>query len=280
MKIKIWGCRGSLPTPGPSTVKYGGNTTCVEVRLGDGSLLIIDSGSGIRKLGNELIKEPDVREIFLYLTHAHWDHLMGFPFFRPAYLERYKIHVRGGPRAKRSLRNYLRHQMEAPYFPVRFDAMKAEFHFTEGDPQKRIIGSAEVVPIRLNHPNGSYGIKIVEAGKSFVFFADHELDFIHERGLDIDQYIHFCKGADLLLHDAQYTDEEYRLTRGWGHSTFSSATDFSIKAEVRRFGIFHHDPDHTDEQIDGYVSLCREKIREANSRVDCFAVQEGMELSV
>ncbi len=280
MKIKIWGCRGALPTPGPSTVKYGGNTTCVEVRFADGSLLIIDSGSGIRKLGHELINDPNVREIYLYLTHAHWDHLMGFPFFRPAYLERYKIYVKGGPRAKRSLRNYLRHQMEAPYFPVRFDAMKANFHFTEGDPQMRIIGSAEVVPIRLNHPNGSYGIKIMEEGKSFVFFTDHELDFVHEGRADTAHYISFCKGADLLLHDAQYTDEEYRLTRGWGHSTFDSATDFSIKAEVSRFGIFHHDPDHTDEQIDLYASLCQKRILEANSRVDCFAVQEGMELLV
>ena len=113
-----------------------------------------------------------------------------------------------------------------------------------------------------------------------MFFTDHELDFIHERSLDIDRYIDFCKGADLLLHDAQYTDEEYRLTRGWGHSTFNSATDFSIKAEVRRFGIFHHDPDHTDEQIDMYESLCQERILEANSTVDCFAVQEGMELLV
>ncbi|MBC8177930.1 MAG: hypothetical protein ISR61_00350 [Desulfobacteraceae bacterium] len=113
-----------------------------------------------------------------------------------------------------------------------------------------------------------------------MFFTDHELDFIHERSLDIDRYIDFCKGADLLLHDAQYTDEEYRLTIGWGHSTFNSATDFSIKAEVRRFGIFHHDPDHTDEQIDMYESLCQERILEANSTVDCFAVQEGMELLV
>jgi phosphoribosyl 1,2-cyclic phosphodiesterase len=278
MRIKIWGCRGALPTPGPETIRYGGNTTCVEVRLNDGSVIILDAGSGIRKLGKALMKDENIRIIHLFLTHAHWDHLMGFPFFRPAYLQGYKIYVRGGPRAKRSLRNYLRHQMEAPYFPVRFDAMKAEFDFTEGDPQKRIIGSAEVVPIRLNHPNGSYGIKIIEEGKSFVFFTDHELDFIHERSLDIDGYINFCKGADLLLHDAQYTDEEYRLTRGWGHSTFNSATDFSIKAEVRRFGIFHHDPDHTDEQMDMYVSLCQERILEANSTVDCFSAQEGMEL--
>jgi len=280
MKIRIWGCRGSLPTPGPNTIKYGGNTTCVEVRLNDGSVIILDAGSGIRNLGKALIKEENITIIHLFLTHAHWDHLMGFPFFRPAYLERYKIHVRGGPRAKRSLRNYLRHQMEAPYFPVRFDAMKADFVFTEGDPEKRIIGSAEVVPIRLNHPNGSYGIKIMEEGKAFVFFTDHELDFMHERSLESNGYINFCKGADLLLHDAQYTDKEYRLTRGWGHSTFNSATDFSMKAEVRRFGIFHHDPDHTDKQIDMYLSLCQKRITEANSTVDCFAVQEGMELWV
>ncbi|MFC1891976.1 MBL fold metallo-hydrolase [Thermodesulfobacteriota bacterium] len=280
MKIKIWGCRGSLPTPGMKTVRYGGNTTCVEVRLADGTIIIFDAGSGIRKLGKELVKEQDISEIYLYLTHPHWDHLMGFPFFAPAYMERFKIHVRGGPRAKRSLRGYLAHQMEAPFFPVRFQSMKAGFDFTQGDPKIRKIGNAEIVPIVLSHPNGCYGFKIVEEQKIFVFFTDHELDFNHERSFNYDEYLDFCKGADLLIHDAQYTDEEYAFSKGWGHSTFNSATDFSIKAGVKKFGIFHHDPEHDDELMDLYTGHCKKRVEDTGSDFDCFAVMEGMDILI
>ncbi|MFC1838507.1 MBL fold metallo-hydrolase [Thermodesulfobacteriota bacterium] len=280
MNIKIWGCRGSLPTPGMKTVKYGGNTTCVEVRLADGTIIIFDAGSGIRKLGKELVKEQNISELYLYLTHPHWDHLMGFPFFAPAYMERFKIHVRGGPKAKQSLREYLSHQMEAPYFPVRFQSMKAEFDFTQSAPKRRTIGRAEIVPIILSHPNGCYGFKIIEEDKIFIFFTDHELGFKHEWGLDYKKYLDFCKGADLLLHDAQYTDEEYLFSKGWGHSTFNSVTDFSIKAEVKRLGLFHHDPEHDDESMDRFEVYCRKRIKDAKSGVDCFAVMEGMELLI
>ena len=280
MKITVWGCRGSLPTPGRNTLRYGGNTTCLEILLNDGTLIVLDAGSGMRKLGKKLVKEQGPNEMYLFLTHSHWDHLMGFPFFVPGYLDRYTIKVRGGPKARRSLRAYLKHQMEPPYFPVRFDAMKAHFDFAKGDPEKKTIGSATVVPIRLNHPNGGYGFKFVEDGRSFVFLTDNELTYGHDGGLTVDEYISFCDGADLLFHDAQYTDEEYRLTRGWGHTRFDTATDLAVRAQVKRFGLFHHDPDHTDDAMDGFVAGCSQRIAKSGARIDCFGVQEGMEIDL
>jgi phosphoribosyl 1,2-cyclic phosphodiesterase len=280
MNIKVWGCRGSLPTPSEKTIRYGGNTTCLEIRLNDNTLIIIDAGSGIRNLGKKLLEEQNLTEMYLFLTHAHWDHLIGFPFFAPGYLSKYKIHVCGGECAQKSLEQYLRRQMEAPYFPVPFDAMNAEFDFTSGNPDGIYIGSAEIIPIPLSHPNGGRGFKIIEEGRTFVFLTDNELDFKHESGMTQDEYISFSKGANLLIHDAQYTEEEYRSTKGWGHTTFSSATELSIKADVKRFGLFHHDPEHTDDDMDEFVASCQRKITQANSKVECFGVREGMEIIV
>jgi len=278
MKITIWGCRGSLPTPGEQTLKYGGNTTCIELKLDDGTLVVIDAGTGIRKLGQKLVKDQHLREIYLLLTHSHWDHLMGFPFFLPAYSERHTIHVRGGPIAKESLKKYLSHQMEPPYFPARLNAMKAEFDFTHGIPVVKHFGKSEVIPIPLNHPDGGYGYKIIEGNKVFVFLPDNELDYRHNGSRIKSEYIDFCKGADLLLHDAQYTEGEYEKAHGWGHSPFLSATDLAIRARVKRFGLFHHDPDHSDASIDKIVKACQMVIVRRKSSISCFGTSEGREI--
>ncbi len=281
MRIKVWGCRGSLPAPGWDTVRYGGNTTCLEIRLNDGTLIIADAGSGIRMLGTDLLAEEDLTELYLFVTHAHWDHLTGFPFFRPAYSSRFGIHVRGGPRAKGSLAKYLERQMEPPFFPVPFTAMKAAFDFTSGDPKRTSIGSAEIIPIRLNHPDGGYGFKLIEDNRAFVFLPDNELDFAYEHGMSTAEYVDICRGAALLMHDAQYTDDEYESSKvGWGHTKLSSAVELGIRADVQRLGLFHHDPDRTDDDIDGFVVLCREQVTRAGSKVECFGVKEGMEITV
>ena len=278
MKIKVWGCRGSLPTPGKNTIRYGGNTTCLEVRLDDGTLIVIDAGSGIKNLGQNLLKEQDLNEIYLLLTHAHWDHLIGFPFFTPAYSSKYKIYVRGGPKAKDSLHQYLTHQMEPPFFPVPFGMLKAQFDFTFGNPLERVIGSARVIPIPLNHPNGGYGFKIIESDKVFVFLPDNELDFVHGENMTKEVYVDYCKDATLLIHDTQYSDKEYETTRGWGHTKLSSIIELGVKAGIQQLGLFHHDPDRTDEQMDGFVTSARAKIAQAKSEVDCFGVKEKMEI--
>ncbi|MBI3038138.1 MBL fold metallo-hydrolase [bacterium] len=280
MKIKIWGARGSIPSPGKETLKYGGNTTCLEIRPKSGSLIVVDAGSGIRSLGNHLLKEKGLSELFLVFTHSHWDHLLGFPFFKPAYFSRFKINVYGGPNALESLRSFLLHQMSAPYFPVEFNVMKAKFSFGYECPNIGTIGLVDFIPIPLSHPNGGYGFKFVAEDKTFVFLTDNEPDFPHPGGLKREDYIGFCRGADLLLHDAQYTDEEYKVTRGWGHSTYFSATQMAISAKVKSFGIFHHDPDRTDEDLDSQLKYCKKLIHDAGENMNCFAASEGMDIRI
>jgi len=278
MKVKFWGCRGSIPSPGQNTMRYGGNTTCLEIRQ-NGGIIIVDAGSGIRLLGKQLMKENDIKEIFLILTHSHWDHLCGFPFFTPAYFPGYKINVYGGPNAQGSLRGYLSHQMTAPFFPVDFSLMKASFTFGDGCPNMGSIGIVDYFPIPLCHPNGGYGYKFKKNGKTFVFLTDNEPIFPHPGGLSRAEYIEFSRGADLFVHDAQYTDEEYKFTKGWGHSTYEYATQMAIDAGVKKFGIFHHDPDRTDDDLDRYVEMCREQIKNAGAKIECFAISEGMEVA-
>ncbi len=281
MVVRIWGCRGSLTTSGRDFVRYGGYTTCLEVRLRDGTIVIIDAGSGIHNLGKHLLAEPGLTDLYLLLTHSHWDHLTGFPFFGPAYLARFRIHVRGGPEAKQSLANYLRHQMDPPYFPVVFDRLRAAFDFSAGDERELVIGSATILPVPLSHPNGGYGYKIMEDDKAFVFLTDNEPQFPHPGGLQPEEYTAISRGAELLLHDAQYRDEEYQsLTRGWGHSSYTAAIEAAMAAGPKRFGTFHHDPDHDDREVDRSVQHCRRILKQRKKYFECFAAAEGMALHV
>ncbi|NLI75593.1 MAG: MBL fold metallo-hydrolase [Candidatus Riflebacteria bacterium] len=275
MKIKVWGCRGSLPSPGPQTLRYGGNTTCLEIRSDQGAILVIDAGSGMRPLGNALLKEPASKEIFFFLTHCHWDHLAGFPFFIPAYSDRFTLHVYGGPKNQRSVKNILAHQLEPPYFPVDFSNMRAKFVFGKDCPRLETVGFHDFDGLRLSHPNGGYGCRLTNQGKTFVFLTDNELGYQHPGGLAREEYLGFCRGADLVLHDAQYTESEIKRTRTWGHTTFFEATDLAIEAGVKRLGLFHHDPDRSDDDLDRQVEFCRQRIKKAKSTVDCFAVAEG-----
>jgi len=278
MTIKVWGCRGSIPSPGGDTSKYGGNTTCIQVRLAGGSLVVVDAGSGIRNLGLELMRPGQPKRFHLFLTHAHWDHLQGFPFFLPAYLKGFSIQVWGGPRSAAALRSSLQHQMAPPYFPVKYSALQAAIRFPARPSPEITIAGTRIQTIPLTHPNGGYGFKFTEGRKSFVYLTDNELGFRHRGGLSPAGYAEVCRGADLVLHDAQYTDEEYRLTRGWGHSTFAAAAELCLESAPRRFGLIHHDPRHTDPEVDGFVKECRRRISRRHGRSDCFGVTEGMEI--
>jgi phosphoribosyl 1,2-cyclic phosphodiesterase len=284
MKIKIWGCRGSITTPGPTTLRYGGNSTCLEIRTKAGQIIIIDAGSGIRNLGKALSREKDVTQVRFFFTHSHWDHLTGFPFFKPAYSDTFSITFCSGPHAQDSIRKFLTHQMEAPFFPVDFNILRAKFDFRcqrpNMEPGNCHLDGFEVCPIPLSHPNGGYGYKFIEQGKTFVFLTDNELDFQHEGGLSRAKYIEFCQGADLLVHDSQYTEEEYKFTRGWGHSTFGDATDLAIEAGVKCLGLFHHDPDRTDDDLGRQVEFCQERIHRKGRMTECFATAEGMEIDL
>lgn len=282
MRIKIWGCRGSITTPGLNTIRYGGNSSCLEIRSAEGHVVIVDAGSGIRNLGKALKNEGSLSEIRFLFTHSHWDHLAGFPFFELAYSDRYHITLCDGPHSQDSIRKYLFRQMEAPFFPVDFSQLRAKFNFNcehqKCDGYCPLGEAMQIRAIPLSHPNGGYGFKFVEHGKIFVYLTDNELGFQHEGGLTPTEYIDLCRGADLLLHDAQYTTEEYKQTRGWGHSTYLDATDLAVKAGVKRFGLFHHDPDRADDDLDRQADICRNYIKQLGSQVECFACSEGMEI--
>ena len=280
MVITIWGCRGSINVSGPDTLRYGGNSTCLEIRPREGGEIIVDAGSGIRLLGKKLIQDRSIDELYMILTHAHWDHLSGFPFFMPAYFDRYTINIYGGPKAQKSLKSYFSHQMEPPFFPIDFKTLKATFNFGYECPQMGSIGLIDFIPIPLSHPNGGYGFKFIKEGKTFIFLTDNELDVTHPGGLTRQEYVKLCQNADLLIHDAQYTDEEYKITRGWGHSTYHSATHLAMEAGVKEFCLFHHDPDRTDDDLDRQVAYCNKLIDKAGSSVRCYAAQEGMRIDI
>lgn len=275
MEITCWGTRGSLPTPGKDVEKYGGNTTCFEIKTLDNSLIIIDAGSGIRNLGKKITKDDSIKNIYLLLTHAHWDHLMGFPFFIPAYFSKYNINVRGGKYAKKSLQKYLKHQMEPPYFPVDFSLLKANFNFNKAEPDMLKSDRIIIDTIKLNHPDGGFGYKFIEDGKTFVFLTDNELSYHHKSGPSVEDFISFCKDADMLFHDSQYTNAQYKKTKGWGHSTYQSTVNMAIKARVKALGFCHHDPDRTDLELDKIVNKYKEVIKSNGIKMDCFAVKEN-----
>jgi phosphoribosyl 1,2-cyclic phosphodiesterase len=279
MKVKVWGCRGSITTPGPATVRYGGNSTCLEIRSSEGQVFIVDAGSGLRNFGKALRQEQNVSDVRFFLTHPHWDHLAGFPFFEPAYSDRYNITFCSGPHAQNAIRKYLSRQMEAPYFPIEFSCLKANFSYNCRQPKSGSgncrIGSMEFRAFPLNHPGGGYGFKFIENGRTFVFLSDNELGFPHAGGLASGEYADICRDADLLFHDAQYTSQEYQYTRGWGHSTYEDATRLAIDAGVKRFGLFHHDPDRDDDDLERQADYCRRLISQAGSRVECFPCSEG-----
>jgi phosphoribosyl 1,2-cyclic phosphodiesterase len=275
MKITVWGCRGSIPTPGPATLKYGGNTTCLSIETHTGCLLVIDAGTGIRFLGKQLMRENRVSRICMMLTHSHWDHLMGFPFFTPAYSPQFDIDFCAGHPAQHTIRPYFETQMQPPFSPVDSSTMKARFHFDCIFPCGSPDVGVTIQSIVLNHPNGGLGFKFTEGSRSFVFLTDNELGFAHPGGLRLEDYQEYCRGTDLLMHDAQYTDEEIQLTRGWGHSTYGEAVDLAMAAGVKRLGLFHHDPDRGDRDLDQQVLWCRRRLAEAGSPVDCFAVAEN-----
>ena len=195
-------------------------------------------------------------------------------------MERYSIRVRGGPLASKSLQDFLAHQMDPPFFPVPFGQLKAAFDFQQDSGRPLAVGDVEIQPIVLKHPNGGYGFKFVEDGKIFVFLTDNELGFDHPGGLPDSEYVEICRNADLLLHDGQYTPKEYEITRGWGHSTFEAVTELGMAADVKRLGIFHHDPRHMDADLDRYIGECRRRIEGQKSRVDCFGTKEGMEINL
>ena len=272
MQIKCWGSRGSIPVSGKEYVKYGGDTTCIEIRTDSGDIIIVDAGTGIRRLGNALIEQKLNSFNFLF-THSHWDHIIGFPAFKPLFFGNTKINVYMCPFPGDYIEKMLATVMRPPNFPVRYADLKAEITYTEGCPDSFNIGSVRVDSIPVSHPDSGCGYRFTENGKSFVFLTDNELGFTHPGGATYDEYRTFCEGADLLLHDAEYTEQEYKNQISWGHSSYTDALQLAIDANVKKLGLFHINAERSDEQMDKIVTKCQEIISEKNLTLECFGTR-------
>ncbi|TPW21786.1 MAG: Response regulator receiver protein [Elusimicrobia bacterium] len=283
--VRFWGTRGSSPTPGPDTVRYGGNTACVEVRVGE-LLFIIDCGTGIRELGLALIREFGDRPIegHILIGHTHWDHIQGFPFFTPLYIKRNKFNIYSVRGSSKSLERVFRGQMAADYFPVPLAHLASEIQFIELEGPVH-VGPVQVSYHYLNHPGVAIGFRIEAFGKSLTYVSDHESftrlggeSEINKR--QDDAIVEFARDSDILIMEAQYTEEEYKQKKGWGHSTFDDAVSRSIAANAKHMVLFHHDPAHTDEVMDNLLDYCRERIRKAGSGLQCSAAREKVSITI
>lgn len=279
MIIRCHGARGSIPVSGKEFSIYGGDTTCIEVRSKNDEIIIVDAGSGIRHLGNLLLKEQRF-EYTLLFTHSHWDHILGFPFFKPLYDEKTRIELLGCPLAQGDIQKLLTRSMSAPYFPLPFDQLKANIHYTPECALNYSIDTIEVSFIKLSHPNLGAGYKFVENGKTFAFITDNELGYRHRGGRSFQEYADFAAHADLLIHDAEYTPSQYKTTKAWGHSTYTDALKLAMAADVRQFGLFHHNQDRPDADIDAMVEHCKELIEKKKKNIACFAVSQTFEITL
>ncbi|MHB8908965.1 MAG: MBL fold metallo-hydrolase [Syntrophales bacterium] len=277
MLIRCWGARGSIPVSGQEYVRYGGDTPCIEVRTRNDDVIIIDAGSGIRRLGNRLVAE-DRRDCTMIFTHAHWDHIMGFPFFRPIYLSETRIGLFGCPFAQVSVKEMISRIMAPPNFPVRFEEITAKISYQKTCQDAFVIGGLSITPIAISHPNRGMGYRFEEEGKSFVFLTDNELTYRHPGGMAYEDYCSFAKGADLMIHDAEYRPEDYLLTRTWGHSVYTDAVQLALDAGVARLGLFHHNQERTDRDLDEMVEESRRIA--AGRSLQCFAMSQDMEIAL
>ncbi len=251
MRLTIWGCRGSIPTPGPDTVHYGGNTSCVEVELRGGAVCVLDAGTGIRRLGLELA-DRGTRRIHLFLTHLHLDHLEGLRFFAPLWDERVTLDIWGPPSPLLSLRERVARSFSPPLFPVDLRDVPARVVFHDVPRQRWTVEGASVTAALVVHPGPTVGFRIENAGSSFAYLPDHEpalAGAIEERSSDWISGASIADDVDLLLHDAQYFEDEYEERMGWGHSSVADAVAFMRAVGARRLVLFHHDPARTDSSL-------------------------------
>jgi phosphoribosyl 1,2-cyclic phosphodiesterase len=283
LSVRFWGTRGSIPTPGPTTARYGGNTSCVEVRAGN-QVLMIDCGTGAREMGLALLREYKGApiELHVFVSHTHWDHIQGFPFFVPAYQPGNDLTFYSLRGADKSLDKIFTGQMDSNYFPVDLRDMRANLQFVELDGPVR-LGEVEVSHTYLNHPGLAIGFRVQHKDKSLVYIADHEPyhrllgDTPHNRRLE-GEITEFGRGADLYIRDSQYTEEEYAEKRGWGHSPWPEVLDSAHAGKVKQLALYHHDPMHDDVALERILTACRERMQRCGMTFNCFLAAEGLEV--
>ena len=277
--VDFWGVRGSVPSPGPTTTRYGGNTSCVSITADD-KILILDAGTGIRNLGSAIISKPDL-EIFVIVTHSHWDHIQGFPFFTPIYQPNRPVHMFPTLHKKNVVLASLIDQMDGAHFPITPDQVPSNFNFVTENPLEFLESNGfhlEMAP--MNHPGKAFGYKITIDDKVICYFTDNEIDPPYEKSIELNELTNQCRNADILIHDAQYTEDDMPLKHGWGHSLISQVTELGKSAEVKNLVYYHHDPERTDDLLDKELEKAAKTLKENGSSVQPYFAYEGLKLTL
>ena len=286
VQVTFWGVRGSIATPGETTARYGGNTSCVVLANGRESVLVLDAGTGIRAFGEWLSAErPATRGVDILLSHVHWDHIQGLPFFKPLYQEGYRIGIRGPAPQGRSLEEVLRQQMDPVVFPVPLARASAEVTVEELEPGRVTVSSWTVDTIRVQHPGVTFGYRVQAGvdGPSLGYVTDNELGGGDQHGLGAGWYdgiVRRMEGVDVLVHDAMYTDAMRRERNGWGHSTPSEAVKLAAACGAKQLVLFHYDPAQDDATLDRIVEETRDLAAKQGSALSVEGAREGQTLSL
>ena len=283
MRVRFWGARGSIPSPGIETARYGGNTPCVSVSAGNGVPLIFDAGTGIRALGISLDGHPPDEPLDLFLSHTHWDHIQGLPFFSPMFRRGTHLRIWGAGHSTRTLEQTIRGLLAPDVFPVPFDEVGAVIEFRDPPLEAVQLRGMQIRAIPVRHPGGALGYRVDAAGGApVVYVPDNELR-AEEPGAGAasrDVLREACRGAALLIHDSTYTEEESADFMGWGHSTTDDALQLALDASVQALALFHHAPGRSDIAIDAMVARCAERVSREGASLRVLAAAEGLELVV
>jgi phosphoribosyl 1,2-cyclic phosphodiesterase len=279
MQVTFYGVRGSCPSPGAEFVKYGGNTACVHVELADGTDIILDAGTGIKNLGEKLIKKTN--DIHLLLTHNHWDHIQGFPFFAPIYQPGRNIFITPGQTTLAEDDAILR-QMSGSYFPVDYTTLNSNIEIIAKPQGTDVwqIGSARICRLRMNHPGSGSSFSIEENGKKIAYITDNELYPPYKKSTDFLEWVEFARDADLIIHDAQYMLADMPHKAGWGHSVAEEAVKLAMGSRAKRIALYSHDHIRTDDEIQAIEQHCQEVIEIVHAKLILFAAAEGLSLSL
>ncbi len=288
LTLQFWGTRGSIPSPGRATVRYGGNTPCVELRTSGGRLVILDAGTGIRELGRSLMERANGNAVSgdIFLTHAHWDHIQGIPFFAPLFHKGNHFTIWGSRSLQTSIDRVVRDQMMPVVFPVSFEELQARVDFQELSEERHAGKGYEVSAMAVRHPGGALGYRFRDGnarGRGLVYVSDNELSAAaryDDPPRWRQRFVAFAQGAAVLVHDTMYTSEEYASFVGWGHSTYEDAVELALEAEVERLVLFHHHPERTDDAVDRCVESCRHLVQSRRGKLEVVAAAEGMKLTI